>query len=71
VAACLGRRAGSLKERLLGDGLVPVDSALGAHAGPGGAGLFAPSHRYIAYGTNHLGLIDSKRVYRKLARWLV
>jgi hypothetical protein len=71
VAACLGRRAGSLKERLLGDGLVPVDSALGVHAGPGGAALFPPSHRDIAYGTNHLGLIDSKRVYRKLARWLV
>ena len=70
IAGSLARRAGGLKERMLGDGLVPVESALGLHAGPGSGPLFSPSHRAIAYGVGHLALIDSKRVYRRLQRWL-
>jgi hypothetical protein len=71
VAASLSARAGGLKERLLGDGLVPVASALGRHAAPGGGGLFPPSHQAVAYGINHLGLLDSKQVYRSIKRWLL
>lgn len=71
VAASIARRGGELKEHLLGDGLVPIDSALGRRAGPGGAPLFVPANQAVAYGVNHLGLLSSKRVYRLVRRWLL
>jgi pimeloyl-ACP methyl ester carboxylesterase len=70
IAGSLARRPGSLRERVLGDGLVPLDSALGRKAGPGGGELFAPSNQAIAYGVGHLGLLNSKKVYRTLRGWL-
>ena len=71
VAASLATREGGLKERLLGDGLVPVDSALGRNAAPGGGGLFPASHQAIVQGTNHLGLLDSPRVYGRIKGWIL
>ena len=62
IAGSLAPRAGGARERLLGDGLVPIDSALGQSAGPAGAALFPASHRSIAYSTGHLALLSSKRV---------
>jgi hypothetical protein len=59
-----------MRERLLGDGLVPLESALGAAAGPGGAALFPRAFQQVAYGTGHLDLLSSKRVYRRIARYL-
>ena len=70
IAGSLARRAGTLKERLLGDGLVPLASALGQGAGPGASDLFAPASQSIAYGVGHLGMLNSKRVYRTLRGWL-
>ena len=70
VAASIARRTGKLSERLLGDGLVPLESALGRHAAPGGGPLFAPSRQAIAYNLNHLDLLASRRVYRRLQRFL-
>ena len=43
LAASLGAQGGTIKEKLLGDGLVPLDSALGRHADPARALAFAPS----------------------------
>lgn len=55
---------------LLGDGLVPVDSALGRH-GHGEMDLgFEESRRWIAYGTGHIALLHSAEVYAKIAEWL-
>ena len=70
IAGSLARRAGTLKERLLGDGLVPLESALGQGAGPGRSDLFTASSQSIAYGVGHLGMLNSKRVYRTLRGWL-
>jgi hypothetical protein len=70
IAASLARRRGALRERLLGDGLVPLASALGTGAGPGGVALFPPARQAVAYGTGHLDLLSSKRVYRRVARYL-
>lgn len=51
-----------------GDGLVPVDSALGLH---GDRGLqFPESHRWTVMGASHLDLLDSPEVYAKLLEWL-
>jgi pimeloyl-ACP methyl ester carboxylesterase len=70
IAGSVARGPGELKERLVGDGLVPLDSALGHHAGPEGGALFARSHESIAHGVNHLGLLNSTQVYRQLQLWL-
>ena len=71
IAGSISRRAGAVGERLVGDGLVPVESALGHRAGPGAGALFPPSHQSIAHGVNHVGLLNSKKVYRQMKRWLL
>ena len=53
-----------------GDGLVPVASALGAHAElERDLGLPA-TRRWIAYGTGHLDLLGSPAVYAQMLAWL-
>ena len=53
-----------------GDGLVPVDSALGRHADPAMALIFPESRRWIAYGTSHFDLLDRPEVYGRVRDWL-
>lgn len=70
IAGTLGQRDDDLKGRLLGDGLVPTMSALGQH-GDAARALPIPSERqWIAYGANHLDLLDRKDVYQQLLSWL-
>ena len=54
----------------LGDGLVPVASALGRHAKPTRDLHIPASHLAIVRGVHHLDLLASKQVYRELRRWL-
>jgi pimeloyl-ACP methyl ester carboxylesterase len=70
VAATLGSHADSLRHRLLGDGLVPLDSALGRHADPARALPFDESNSWIAYGMSHLDLLGRGEVYERIAGWL-
>lgn len=70
VAASLGTATGSLKSRWLGDGLVPVDSALGRHDEPERCLAFAPERQAVVPDTNHLGLLSSTAVYDLLRHWL-
>ena len=62
--------AATPSDTLPGDGLVPVDSALGRHAKRGLSLAFADTHRFIAYGTGHLELLGSRAVYEQLRAWL-
>jgi hypothetical protein len=59
-----------LMDVVLGDGLVPVPSALGQHENPRRNLVFAKSSQWIAYRTNHLGLLNSPAVTRQLVHWL-
>ena len=70
LAASLGAQGGALKERLLGDGLVPLDSALGVHKDPARALDFPPERQWVGYGMNHLDLLGRPEVYAKLKEWL-
>jgi len=70
AAATTGKREGDLGDRLVGDGLVPVDSALGRHAKPQSALRIPRERRWIGLGMNHLDLLDRPEVYRQLKRWL-
>ncbi len=71
AAACLGEQGDDLKSRLLGDGLVPLDSALGRHAQAARALGFADDRQWVGYGMNHLDLLNRAEVYAQLRRWLV
>jgi hypothetical protein len=53
-----------------GDGLVPVDSALGLHPDPARTLDLQESHRWVAFGTDHFGLLDRPEVYARIRDWL-
>ncbi len=70
IAASLGRDSGDLKDRLLGDGLVPLASALGRHADPDRSLRFARARQWIGYDMNHLDVLGDAGVYARLRQWL-
>jgi hypothetical protein len=55
---------------LPGDGLVPVESALGRHADADFALELRPEHCWIAADTRHLDLLSSRAVYERVRDWL-
>lgn len=70
VAGTLGHTGEGLKARWIGDGLVPVASALGQHRDPARRLAFAPDRQAVVPGTGHLELLSSPEVYALLRRWL-
>lgn len=70
IAGTTGRRAGDLRDRLLGDGLIPVDTALGRHDDPARSLAFPKSRQWIAFGIHHLDLLSRVEVYEKMRGWL-
>jgi pimeloyl-ACP methyl ester carboxylesterase len=70
IAATTGKTAGDLTDKLIGDGIVPVASALGRHTNPRLALKFDESRQWVAYGTNHLDLLSRPEVYAQIKRWL-
>lgn len=71
VAATLASQRSVLAERLTGDGLVPLNSALGKHDDPKRRLAFPPDHQCVLYRTGHLELLGSPKVTAQLERWLV
>ncbi len=70
AGAMLGEHRGVVAERLVGDGLVPLDSALGLHKDPAhGLGL-PKSRQWIGSPMGHLELLSRPEVYRQLEVWL-
>jgi hypothetical protein len=70
VAATLAGKRSHMADRLLGDGLVPLHSALGEHDEPQRCLHFAPDHQLITYRTSHLQLLSSPDVTAQLLQWL-
>jgi len=70
AAATLGRRMRDLNDRLLGDGLVPVESALGRHAEADKNLAIPASRQWIGFSMSHWDLLDRPEVYEQLRRWL-
>jgi hypothetical protein len=66
LAAARSARGGRLRDRLLGDGLVPLASALGEHADPALDLRIPEARRYVARGADHLDLLSSRAVYAQL-----
>lgn len=70
VAAALAGQRSALAERLTGDGLVPLRSALGEHAEARHALAFDAAHRQVVWRTGHLALLNSPEVAEQLRVWL-
>jgi hypothetical protein len=70
VAGSRGHGAVRAGARLVGDGLVPVASALGRHSTRARALAFPRSHRWVARGTSHFDLLADPAVFDRVARWL-
>ena len=70
LAATLGARRDLLSERLVGDGLVPLASALGRHARSERTLRFPTERQWIGYGMGHLELLGRPEVYSQLHAWM-
>jgi hypothetical protein len=70
LAATTASSRSALAERLIGDGLVPLNSALGQHADPQRCLSFQSPSKKIVYKTNHLALLSERAVSRQIVRWL-
>ena len=70
AAATVCARRGALADRLLGDGLVPLDSALGRHEDPSRRLVIPPGRQWVGYGLGHLDLLSHPDVYARLREWL-
>ena len=70
AAATLGAQGGDLKDRLLGDGLVPLNSALGRHSDPARTLHFPADRQWVGYGMSHLDLLNRPDVAARIQTWL-
>ncbi|HSV70778.1 MAG TPA: alpha/beta hydrolase [Methylibium sp.] len=70
LAACVGPRSDRVKDRLIGDGLVPLDSALGRHRDPAHTLGFAADRQWVGHGIGHLALLNHPEVYAQLRKRL-
>jgi pimeloyl-ACP methyl ester carboxylesterase len=70
LAATLGKRRSLLAERLVGDGLVPLDSALGKHIDSLRTLVLPKERQWIGYEMGHLELLGRPEVYSQLEKWL-
>ncbi|MDB5963916.1 MAG: hypothetical protein JWQ72_416 [Polaromonas sp.] len=70
LAATTADKPRDPSDRLAGDGLVPLRSALGVHDEERHRLLFAPENQWIARGLNHMDLLEHPSVAVQLVRWL-
>lgn len=71
IAATAGAKRSPLAQRVIGDGLVPLPSALGQHADTRHQLAFAKTAQAVVYRTHHMELLYSPAVTRQLLTWLV
>ena len=70
VAATLAGQRSPVEQRLIGDGLVPLASALGQHAQAHRSLEFDKASQRIVYRTGHMALLNSPQVAQQLLTWL-
>lgn len=70
VAATTATRRSLLADRLVGDGLVPLRSALGQHDDPARCLDFGPGNRLVVYRTHHMALLSDPAVGQQVLAWL-
>ncbi len=70
VAATTSNQPSAVKDALIGDGLVPLKSALGQHDEAPHCLNFAAENQWTTYGVNHMALLSSQTVGAQLRVWL-
>ena len=70
VAAALAPRRSPAADRLVGDGLVPLHSALGIHDDAKRSLGFPKQRQAVFYRLGHLALLGDKGVARQVEQWL-
>jgi pimeloyl-ACP methyl ester carboxylesterase len=70
IAASIGSQAGGLHDRFVGDGLVPLRSALGQHEEPHLALSLPEDRQWIGRAMNHFDLLSRQDVYEQMTLWL-
>jgi pimeloyl-ACP methyl ester carboxylesterase len=70
VAATIATKSSVLADRLVGDGLVSLPSAMGQHTDAARSLQFAKASQHIAYRTNHMQLLSRPDVTKQLLKWL-
>lgn len=70
LAATTGKQSGDMRDRLLGDGLVPVSSALGHHDEARRRLAFAEADLWIGHGIGHIDLLTHPEVHAEVLRRL-
>lgn len=66
IAGSISKKSGTLREQMVGDGLVPLDSALGLNADPQRHLGLPRGRQIVVHGVNHLGLLDNRQVYEQI-----
>jgi hypothetical protein len=70
LAATTADKPGALHHKLIGDGLVPLASALGEHRDAALALQVPAAHRHVVAGCGHLDLLCHGEVQAQLLHWL-
>jgi hypothetical protein len=74
IAGTAGKAARGPRAQWLGDGLVPLHSALGQHLDPTRQQLslaIPETRQWVCYDTHHFELLSSPEAYEHLREWLV
>jgi len=70
LAAVRAAKRNTLSERLVGDGLVPLDSALGQHRDTARKLAIPKARQWVGYRMGHSDLLSRPDVYARLYSWL-
>ena len=70
VAALKAADSSTLSKRFVGDGLVPLNSALGRHRDARRSLVIPKERQFISHQTGHLQILSNEKVYRRLSVWL-
>lgn len=71
IAATIAGTPSRVGDDIIGDGLVPLYSALGKHEHPKFTLQFADDRQWIGRNLKHLDLLNHPDVYRKIKHWLL
>lgn len=70
AAAVRAAKRSVLSDRLIGDGLVPLDSALGRHPDAARRLAIPKNRQWIGYRMGHRELLNRPELYHQISKWL-
>ena len=70
IATTSSASPNAINKHIVGDGLVPLNSALGIHENEAFNLNFKPENQWVGNNISHLGLLGNKTIYDVIHRWL-